>query len=51
MTTTPPIQVPEAWELDSGLRDDMVLQIHQGLAPPARRVPGRQAANGLAPGR
>ncbi len=39
-TTT---QVPEAWELDSGLRDDMVLSIHGAyFAPHAEYQEGKQ---------
>lgn len=39
-TTT---QVPDAWELDSGLRDDMVLQIHGAyFAPHAEYQEGKQ---------
>lgn len=36
-------QVPEAWELDSGLRDDMVLSIHGAyFAPHAEYQEGKQ---------
>ncbi len=39
-TTT---QVPEAWELDSGLRDDMVLSVHGAyFAPHAEYQEGKQ---------
>lgn len=37
------VQVPEAWELDSGLRDDMVLSIHGAyFAPHADYQQGQQ---------
>lgn len=37
------IQIPEQWELDSGLRDDMVLQIHGAyFAPHAEYQEGKQ---------
>lgn len=36
-------QIPEVWELDSGLRDDMVLQIHAAyFAPHAEYQDGQQ---------
>ena len=42
MTNTTP-QIPEAWELDSGLREDMVLSIHGAyFAPHAEYQEGRQ---------
>lgn len=36
------VQVPEAWELDSGLRDDMVLSIHGAYFAPHAEYQGGQ---------
>ena len=39
----PDIQLPDEWQLDSGLRDDMVLSIHSAyFAPHAEYMQGQQ---------
>lgn len=43
MPEAPPIEVPEAWQLDSGLREDMIITVHSCyFAPHADYMEGKQ---------